>query len=300
MHGSVHRRTRMMWFAALLLLMAGLVSGSASTWAQAAGAGARGQKAVATAAPSTAATPSAKSSAPAAGTADKTGTTDKKNHYDVYARILSMAVAAGIVLAIALWASDGHLAGYVIGADNRYSNSKCQLALWFGTLMVAYLSTLILRTWALGLGSLGDIGIPPIVAGLAGISAGSFAGAKAVTTQKDADAKAFNAANAGTPMPPKPEKLPNPSRPAIRKDLFCDDSGNLDIGDFQMIFVTLLVVTIYWLKLYYFLGTDPLVNPLKAPGEWVMLPDVDTSLLTGFGIGQGAYLLKKMVSPAGH
>jgi len=29
------------------------------------------------------------------------------------------------------------------------------------------------------------------------------------------------------------------------------------------------------------------------------LPDVDTTLLSGFGIGQGAYLIKKLAAPLG-
>jgi hypothetical protein len=31
----------------------------------------------------------------------------------------------------------------------------------------------------------------------------------------------------------------------------------------------------------------------------VALPDVDTALLPGFGIGQGAYLVKKAATPLG-
>ena len=60
------------------------------------------------------------------------------------------------------------------------------------------------------------------------------------------------------------------------RDLFRDDLGDIDFGDFQKILITLIAIS----------GS-------------VSLPDIDTVLLSSFGLGQGAYLVKKMALPFG-
>lgn len=80
--------------------------------------------------------------------------------------------------------------------------------------------------------------------------------------------------------------------PNFIEDLVKDNCGRYDFGDFQMIVVTLAAVAIYVLTGYHYLRNMPL-EPT------IILPDVDTTLLAGFGLGQGAYLLKKAVSKPG-
>ncbi len=79
--------------------------------------------------------------------------------------------------------------------------------------------------------------------------------------------------------------------PNLLTDLVQNDEGTADLGDFQMIFIALVVVVTFVLAGFHFLGAI-------ASGP-MQLPDVDTTLLSTFGIGQGAYLIKKMAAPAG-
>jgi hypothetical protein len=102
--------------------------------------------------------------------------------------------------------------------------------------------------------------------------------AKELTKAKAADAdKAGKKAKAE----PKPDGVPN-----FWKDLVQNDKGEADLGDFQMILVTVAAVVVYGLSIFHFLGALPISTVIS-------LPDVDTTLLSGFGVGQGAYLIKK-------
>jgi len=80
--------------------------------------------------------------------------------------------------------------------------------------------------------------------------------------------------------------------PNLLTDLVQNDEGAPDLGDFQMIAITLTAVVIYLTSTFNALASIPLQ-------VHVSLPDVDTSLLAGFGIGQGAYLVKKAALPPG-
>lgn len=171
---------------------------------------------------------------------------------------------------------------FLIGADNRYSNSQCQIVLWFGAVATMYLGMLVLRVAVLGWDYLGGIGITANVAALTGLSALTFGGAKAITMSK-----IESAAKAGL----APVKVPA-ARPSLRTDLFLNDSGQADFGDFQMILITMAAVMIFVGQAFHEAGMLVMSSQIK-------LPDVDSSLLAGFGIGQGAYLVKKAALKAG-
>ena len=66
----------------------------------------------------------------------------------------------------------------------------------------------------------------------------------------------------------------------------CDDLGNPDIGDYQMVAVTVIAVGVYVTQILGFLGSIQLLHH-------VTVPDVDSTILATFGLGQGAYLVKK-------
>jgi hypothetical protein len=208
---------------------------------------------------------------------------------------------------------------FLLGSDGRYSNSQCQLALWFGVAMTMYLAMVVLRVVKLDWTYLDGVALTANVMALTGLSALTFGAAKVVTVQKAENAIAANAQGAaavaaGAGMsaqdvvaaatiaatraatigvgpggaigkPPTPE-------PDILTDLFQNDHGEVDIGDFQMIFVALTAVVIFGLACFNALA----VLPYQMH---VSLPDVDSSLLAGFGIGQGAYLVKKAALPLG-
>ncbi len=269
-------------------------------------------------------------------------------------QLLVLGFSALLVLAAATVAVWGRPWEFLVGADNRYSNSKCQLAIWFGTAMTFYVATVILRVMYLGWDYLDGVSLTANVMSLTGLSALTFGAAKAVTAQKVVTAATENsvavgkeaglaAAAAGVPQSvvdqvsqavastdtsnavavvnsalaplganvvttvakataqavarqpsPKAPKTPDVDNgePNLITDLFQNNKGDVDIGDFQMIFVALTAVVIFGLACFHSLGTIQYL-------AHVSLPDVDNSLLAGFGIGQGAYLVKKAAMPLG-
>ena len=170
----------------------------------------------------------------------------------------------------------------IIGEDNRYSNSKFQMAVWFFVLITSYVAALWMRLRSGGWDFLGGVDIPKNLLLLSGLSALTFGGAKAITSSKDTSADG---------------KTKNPEKPNFFRDLTHNDGDptanppvppQFDFGDFQMVVVTLIAVATYIALIFNFLGT---VEYSKA----VSLPDVDTTILATFGLGQGAYLTKKAV-----
>jgi hypothetical protein len=165
-----------------------------------------------------------------------------------------------------------------VGQDKRLSNSKSQMAIWFFVVIVSYISFNILRVLNGGLGLVGGISIPENLLVLSGISALTYGGAK-VITQSQVNSKPGS----------KTDALDNK---AGLKDFVTDDTGNTDFGDLQMSFITLLAVVVYLLQFFNFLGTLEL-------SQSVILPDVDTTILSVFGFSQGAYLTKKTAQATG-
>jgi hypothetical protein len=115
------------------------------------------------------------------------------------------------------------------------------------------------------------------------MSALTFGGAKGITT-----AKANAAVAAGHANPKDPAGV----HANFWTDLVQNDAGVFDIGDFQMLMVTFLAVGMYFALIFHFLGEI-------AATASVRLPDVDTTILASFGLGQGAYLTKKAAGNAG-
>jgi hypothetical protein len=195
----------------------------------------------------------------------------------------------------------------MIGRDNRYSNSKFQITVWFFVLIATYVATLWLRVWYAGCEFIGGVNIPQNLLLISGMSVLTFGGAKAITTSK------VNAAIAAGNTDPKNQANAQP--PNFLLDLTHDDGKaavnaqppvnaqpavvaqpvvppQLDFGDFQMLIVTLIAVATYLVLVFHFLGT---IETSKV----VSLPDVDTTILAAFGLGHGAYLTKKAVGDVG-
>ncbi|WP_013334732.1 hypothetical protein [Gloeothece verrucosa] len=164
-----------------------------------------------------------------------------------------------------------------VGQDKRLSNSKSQMAIWFFVFLVSYVSLNALRAINGGLGFVGGIDIPQNLLLLSGVSVLTYGGAKVITQ---------------TQVNSKPGSKPDASDNAGLKDFVTDDAGNTDFGDLQMSFITLLAVVVYLLQLFNFLGTLEL-------HRLVTLPDVDTTILSIFGLSQGAYLTKKAAVATG-
>jgi hypothetical protein len=188
----------------------------------------------------------------------------------------------------------------IIGEDNRYSNSKFQMALWFFVLITSYIAALWIRVWAAGTGFIGGVSIPNNLLMLSGMSVLTFGGAKAITSTKSgapgegtkttADKSSFFfdlTHDDGTrPTPAQPAKDGQPAVPAN------PGTAKFDFGDFQMLIITLIAVVTYIVLIFNFFGTI-------SYARITTLPDVDTTLLAAFGLGQGAYLTKKAVGDVG-
>lgn len=203
-------------------------------------------------------------------------------------------IACGLALVVfAALATGFHPLQLIIGEDNRYSNSQFQVALWFFVGISSYMSALTLR-WLSG--QSGIVNIPPHLLLLSGMSALTYGAAKAVAANQTADAKA-QAQDAGNPNADAAKralaaKNPANNKPNLFRDLTRNDFGKVDIGDFQMVTVTLVAVGTYLVLLVHFLGT-------LTRSVAVTLPDVDTTILAAFGLGHGAYLVKKGASELG-
>ncbi len=197
-------------------------------------------------------------------------------------RIVVLAGSAFAFWLLCFLLSGFHPQCFIVGEDGRYSNSKFQTAFWFGTLVITYLATFWLRAWELGTDMLGGVNIPQNLFLLSGMSALTFTAAKGITVSKIQSAKASGVTLAKTLA----------SQRQFWFDLTHNDSGEFDLGDFQMLVMTLLAVGTFLALILHFMGS------LEARSI-VYLPDVDTTILATFGLGHGAYLTKKAVGNVG-
>jgi hypothetical protein len=197
-------------------------------------------------------------------------------------RLLALLGTAALLLLVSKLLT-GRLSRLLVGEDNRYSKSKFQIAFWFLTAMSVYLATLWFR-WQSGLPPLvGGVEIPENLLLLSGISALTFAGAKGIRQGETNTRQEAAAAGRAVEAPPPP--APAPRFPA---DLVNNNAGQPDLGDFQMVLITLIAGVVYASQVISFLE----VLDLSAQ---VSIPDVDATLLGIFGISHGAYLVKKYV-----
>lgn len=209
---------------------------------------------------------------------------------------------AGALLALGALLLSGGLRPLTIGEDGPYSGSKWQMVVWFSVLVVAYGATLVLRWWAGGVAYTGGVGIPAKLLILSGLSAFTFAAAKTIRQMKENRAEARRrvqrpAADV-SPLEKEQEegqarekhKRKQKPRPRFPADLVRDEGGDPDLGNFQMIVVTILAVVVYVVRVFACLGQVELSCGTE-------LPDVDTAILGAVGIGHAAYLAKKAVSP---
>jgi hypothetical protein len=210
-------------------------------------------------------------------------------------RGLTLVLSALVVLGLATAVTRGAPLKFIVGMDNRYSNSKFQVALWFWVLISTYLTTVTLRVWFAGWAFFGGVSSPQNLLILSGLSALTYGGAKAITTEKVNAAinPVQPIAGAAVPAPdPDPKNSLQPGQERFFRDLVQNDVGAFDFGDFQMLVVTLLAVVMYVMLIFHFLG---LIEFAKS----VTLPDVDSTVLAAFGLGQGAYLVKKAAGNVG-
>jgi hypothetical protein len=198
---------------------------------------------------------------------------------------LALGGAAAFLLLLTWGILRTGLRSLILGADNRYSKSKFQLVVWFGVLMITYLSALWLRFYYSAHVLVGGINIPSHLLEISGLSALTFAGAKAITQTKE---NRITAAAVQDPILLNRRKIPA-AKPYFLDDLTRDDTGQVDLGDFQMVFLTIIAALTYLTLIFNYFSN-------LALQATITLPDVDTTILSVLGLGQGAYLIKKLAS----
>jgi hypothetical protein len=201
----------------------------------------------------------------------------KEQRQDVTPRLLALLLSAVLLWVLWLILLRGETLALIKGTDNRYSQSKFQIVLWFFVLITTYMAVSWFRWRNGGPAFAGGINIPPNLLLLSGLSALTFAAAKGITQSK-IEAGAVTKTTAATPRFPY--------------DLFHDDQGRIDMANFQAVIITILAVIVHLVRVYGFLE-------VVALHRFVDLPDVDTTILATFGLGQGAYLAKKYVGDNG-
>lgn len=200
---------------------------------------------------------------------------------DAKRRFWVLGITAALCFFLTALITWWHPLKLIIGQDGRYSNSKFQMAIWFGVVIVTYIAAMYLRISHAGW-DLAGVSIPKNLLLLSGMSALTFGGAKGITTEKVKAAKAAN-----------PTADPKPTGTAsFWKNIIQNDVGAFDLGDFQMFVITIVAVSTYLTLTAHFLGS---VEFWKTAS----LPDVDTTILGMFGLGQGAYLTKKAAGNVG-
>jgi|SRR5215218_2268027 len=162
------------------------------------------------------------------------------------------------------------IAGLFIGDDNRTSTSKVQAMLWTYAVLWALVSLLVGAGAEAFSDALGKDLREEYFLLLGGPYAAAIA-AKAITTSRSAekDAKDMEASSTAS------ERL---------VEVVANDSGAVDLGDFQYFAFTLLTLT-------YFAWAF-----IDAPGDG--LPAIPGTLLVLTGVSLSAYVGKKALPPA--
>jgi len=196
------------------------------------------------------------------------------------------------ILILTIVATGGKISSIWEGADGRASTSKFQFFIWTLAVSLAYIAVVARR---------GDFSaIPEVPTHLLiamGFSATTLAAAKGITTvysssgalsKPDAVPAAVNAdgktgiAFAGRTIQAKPDRKPSAAGWA---GLLQDDGGFPDLSKIQLLFWTFLAIAIFIAAVWRAVQT-------AKPD----LPDVDPSLMVLMGLGQAAYLGKKLVT----
>jgi len=246
-----------------------------------------------------------------------------------------MAIAVVALFVFAILTLGGAPFGIFLGADNRYSSSKFQAALWFSILITTYLATLFFRWTHAGL--VGGVSIPANLLLMSGLSALTFAGAKAIKQSQVGNAEAgaqkanlnaqlaMTAANASADIAQTAQSANLPHAPQTAMNTMIQQAAAMEAQKVaagkQQVMSNLQAsgAPRFWYDLTHSDDGTPSLSKFQlivviliavviyVSQAWeflatvpvqakISLPDVDGALLTAFGLGQGAYLGVKLAS----
>jgi len=204
-----------------------------------------------------------------------------------------MSYLTGLAGLVVLWlivliATGKNLWALIMGEDGRPSTSKFQMLVWTAAVVFAFLAIFQIRFSSGYLKVLPDVPTNLLIA--MGISVATTVSAKsiAVSYQAKSDAAAAAATTAGVPLaPPKPGL----------SGIFAGDSGSPDLGKVQVVLWTLIAVGVFLSKVFALINCHscPAFDPKVGENACTLgLPDIGETLMILIGLGNGAYIGKKI------
>jgi hypothetical protein len=164
-----------------------------------------------------------------------------------------------------------------VGVDGKFSTSKLQQFIWTGAVVFSYAAVFLARAHLARLEPIHEI--PPNVLLALGFTVGTSILAAGITTDHVESGKEIKT-SAGT--------IGQGAASLVE-----DDAGRLDLAKVQLLAWTLIAIFAYVLSTIDVVGrTLATAVDSQLPG----LPDIDPTLMVLTGLGQGAYIGKKLVT----
>lgn len=189
-----------------------------------------------------------------------------------------ISLAALVVLWILYWLITGKADPLSLaeGYDERLSTSKFQWFAWTVVAVFSYIAIFVARVQQGAIAPIEEMPANLLIA--MGLSTGTMAVAKGITSAYVAS---------GAIEKPKKSEAPPVKQPYLA-ELIADDTGFPDLSKAQMLTWTAIAIGIFVFRVVRAINNAAVETPV--------LPDIEPSLMVLMGIGQAAYLGKKLVS----
>jgi len=196
-----------------------------------------------------------------------------------------MSSLAGLGGLLVMWvvlyiATKKHPWALVIGEDGRPSTSKFQMLVWTAAVVFGFLAIYQIR---FSNGYCQELpGVPTNLLIAMGISVATAVSAKSIAVKSAASAAAAP---------------PDPQAPPSKSGIFSDDTGSPDLGKFQLVLWTLIAVGVFLSEVFAIMqhpSCPPFDPKVGAAACTLSLPDIGQTLMILMGLGNGAYIGKKI------
>ena len=191
-----------------------------------------------------------------------------------------ISLAALVVFWILYWLITGKADPLRLaeGHDERLSTSKFQWFVWTVAVVFSYVAIFVARVQRGVIAPIEEVPTNLLIA--MGLSTGTMAVAKGVTSAY--------VASGVIKKPKKSEPEAPPVKQPYLAELIADDTGFPDLSKVQMLTWTAIAIAIFIFRVVRTIN--------NAAVERLVLPDIEPSLMVLMGIGQVAYLGKKLVT----
>jgi hypothetical protein len=192
-----------------------------------------------------------------------------------------------IMWLVVLIATKRHPWSLVIGEDGRPSTSIFQMMVWTAAVVFAFLAIFEVR---FSNGYCQELpGMPTNLLIAMGISVATAVSAKAiaVSTQSKTNTATAVAAAAGVQI----------ITPPSQSGIFADDSGKPDLGKVQVVLWTAIAVGVFLAEVFALIqhpNCPPFDPKIGNAACTLGLPDIGQTLMILMGLGNGAYIGKKI------